>query len=164
MPRTDQAGIATNEYRDFLQGELLRQVPLFLSQYRTDIDLIELNLASSALTRQSVSVNCDGFQTQAREKFTLLMTTLGVRSAGAVSTSVVQTYSAQLEDGLRLGKSQKLDKYDEIVGMYNKTLLAAVATPVIDKVFRGTFTASGITDVLTFHLRLLLIHMPTMER
>ncbi|KAL9582380.1 MAG: hypothetical protein Q9203_005518 [Teloschistes exilis] len=139
---------ATNEYRDFLQGELLRQVPLFLSQYRTDIDLIELNLASSALTRQSVSVNCDGFQTQAREKFTLLMTTLGVRSAGAVSTSVVQTYSAQMEDGLRLGKSQKLDKYDEIVGMYNKTLLATVATPVIDKVFRGTFTASGTADAL----------------
>ncbi|KAL9578947.1 MAG: hypothetical protein Q9212_005394 [Teloschistes hypoglaucus] len=134
---------ATNEYRDYLQGELLRQVPLLLSQYRTDIDLIELNLASSALTRQSVSVNCDGLQSQAREKFTLLITTVGVRSAGSVSTSVVQTYSAQLEDGLRLGKSQKLDKYDEIVGMYNKTLLAALATPVIDKALANSYTNDG---------------------
>lgn len=116
-------------------------MPLFLSQYRTDIDLIELNLASSALTRTSVSVHCDGLQTQARQKFTLLISTLGVRPGGSVSTSVVQTYSAQLEDGLKLGKSQKVDKYDELVGMYNKTLLAGVATPVIDKVFLVTFSA-----------------------
>ncbi|KAI4204161.1 MAG: hypothetical protein LQ350_001352 [Teloschistes chrysophthalmus] len=133
----------TNEYRDYLQREFSLQVPLFLSQYRTDIDLIELNLASSALTRTSVSVHCDGLQTQARQKFTLLISTLGVRPGGSVSTSVVQTYSAQLEDGLKLGKSQKVDKYDELVGMYNKTLLAGVATPVIDKALANSYANDG---------------------
>ena len=108
---------------------------MFLSQYRTDIDLIELNLASSAATRTNVSAQCDALQTQARGKFTLLKSTLNVKSSGSISTSVVETYSAQLEDGIKLGKREKLDKYDEIVGMYNKTLLAGVMTPVIDKVF-----------------------------
>ena len=116
-------------------GEFSRRIPVILSQYRTDIDLIELNLASSAVTRANVSAQCDALQTQAREKFTLLKKTLGIESTGSISTSVVETYSAQLGEGLRLGTREKLDKYDEIVGMYNKTLLAGVMTPVIDKVY-----------------------------
>lgn len=116
-------------------GEFSRSVPVYLSQYRTDIDRIELNLASSAITKMNVSAQCDGLQTQARSKFSLLSSVLGVQSSGSISRSVVETYSAQIENGIKLGKLEKLDKYDEIVGMYNRTLLAGAVTPVIDKVF-----------------------------
>ncbi|KAI4090212.1 MAG: hypothetical protein LQ344_004904 [Seirophora lacunosa] len=134
---------ATNEYRDFLSGEFSRKIPLFLSQFRTDIDLIELNLTSSAITKINVSAQCNALQTQALEKFNLLTTTLGVKSGGSVSSSVVETYSAQLTDGTALGKREKLDKYDEIVGMYNKTLLAGVVTPVIDKALANSYANDG---------------------
>ena len=136
---------------------------MFLTLYRTEIDLIELNLASSTVTRTSVSAQCDALQTQARGKFSLLQSTLGVKSSGSVSTSVVDTYSAQLEDGIRLGKREKLDKYDEIVGMYNKTLLAGAMTPVIDKVIFSIFSAHGMLNLLTLHLRLLPIYTQTTE-
>lgn len=153
----------TNEYRDYLQGEFSRKVPLFLSQFRTDIDLIELNLASSAVTRTNVSAQCDALQTQALGKFTLLTTTLGIRSGGSISTSVVETYSAQLTDGIRTGKREKLDKYDEIVGMYNKTLLAGIITPVIDKVLLFILAMPSLADWLNFHVRLSQIHTQTTE-
>lgn len=153
-------GTATNEYRDYLTGEFSRRIPVYLSQYRTDIDLIELNLASPAVTKTNVSAQCDALQTQARGKFTLLKSTLGVNSAGAVSGSVVDTYSTQLEDGITHGKREKLDKYDEIVGMYNKTLLAGAMTPVIDKVIVLLFSRHAM---LTFHLRLFPIHTQMRE-
>ncbi|KAL9118633.1 MAG: hypothetical protein Q9187_004820 [Circinaria calcarea] len=134
---------ATDEYRQYLGGEFSRRVPVFLSQYRTDVDLIELNLNSTAVTRTNVSAQCDALQTQARGKFTLLTSTLGVKSSGAISTSVVETYSAQLEDSIRLSKREKLDKYDEVVGMYNKTLLAGVMTPVVDKALANSYANDG---------------------
>lgn len=152
-----------NEYRDYLVGEFSRRVPVFLSSYDTAVDLIELNLASSAVTRTIVSAQCDALQIQARSKFILLNQTLGVKSSGTISSSVVETYSTQLEDGIKRGKKEKLDKYDEIVGMYNKTLLAGVMTPVVDKVFLWRSPAPGVLGLLTFHLRLLLIHMQTTE-
>ena len=136
---------------------------MFLSLYRTDIDLIELNLASSAVTRTNVSTQCDALQTQARGRFTLLTSTLGVQSSGSVSGSVVDTYSTQLEDGVKLGKREKLDKYDEIVGMYNKTLLAGAMTPVIDKVMLAVYSADGMLDLLTSRSRLLPIHTQMTE-
>lgn len=97
-------------------------------------------------------------------KFTVLTQTLGVQSSGAVSTSVVETYSSQLQDGLKLGKSEKMDKYDEIVGMYNKTLLAGVVTPVIDKVSFQRSSAHRRKHLLSLDVRLLLIHTQMTER
>lgn len=145
-----------------MSGEFSRKIPLFLSQFRTDIDLIELNLTSSAITKINVSAQCNALQTQALEKFNLLTTTLGVKSGGSVSSSVVETYSAQLTDGTALGKREKLDKYDEIVGMYNKTLLAGVVTPVIDKVMQSS-SASDVVRLLNPYNRLLPIRTQTME-
>lgn len=139
-----------------------RKIPLFLSQFRTDIDLIQLNLSSSPITRTNVSAQCDALQTQALGKFNLLTTTLGVKSAGSVSSSVVETYSAQLTDGTGLGIREKLDEYDEIVGMYNKTLLAGVVTPVIDKVMQSP-SASDVVGLLNPYNRLLPIRTQTME-
>ncbi|KAI4101415.1 MAG: hypothetical protein LQ339_005064 [Xanthoria mediterranea] len=137
------------QYDIKLQDALIPQVepPAYLTitddselKYRTDIDLIKLNLASSAVTRTNVSAQCDALKELTMGKFTVLTQTLGVQSSGAVSTSVVETYSSQLQDGLKLGKSEKMDKYDEIVGMYNKTLLAGVVTPVIDKKWSDWYT------------------------
>lgn len=145
-----------------MSGEFSRKIPLFLSQFRTDIDLIELNLTSSAITKINVSAQCNALQTQALAKFNLLTTTLGAKSGGSVSSSVVETYSAQLTDGTALGKREKLDKYDEIVGMYNKTLLAGVVTPVIDKVMQSC-SASDVVGLLNPYNRLLPIRTQTME-
>ena len=123
-------------------GEFSRRLPLILAQYRTDVDSIVLDLTSSAITRASVSAQCDGYQTQARQSLKTSTSTLGIKSSGgSVSASVVDTQSAQLEDSIRLGKSEKLDKYDEIVGMYNKALLAGIIQPVVDKVILRSSTA-----------------------
>ena len=116
-------------------GEFSRRVPLILAQYRTDVDSIVLDLASVAITRTSVSTQCDVYQGQALQSLDLSSSNLGIKTlGGSVSASVVATYSAQLQDSIKMGKREKLDKYDEIVGTYNKTLLAGVTLPVIDKV------------------------------
>ena len=133
-------------------------MPLILNLYRSNVDSIVLDLASSAITRISVSTQCDGYQAQARQSFGLSASTLGIKSSGgSVSSSVVDTYSSQLEDSIKLGKREKLDKFDEIVGMYNKTLLAGILLPVIDKVIFRSSSALHMLDLLTCLCRLLQI-------
>lgn len=81
-----------------------------------------------------ITTDCDSYARDARNKYELLLTRLMIQSDGVVSKSIVETFRDQLEDGLKIGKTTKLGKYDEVVSGYNKALLTSIVVPVIDQV------------------------------
>jgi hypothetical protein len=126
-----------------LNGELDRQIPLYLLDYNDQLDATDLNLDSPATTKVNVDAQCEAKMTEARNKFTLLQASLNVQKDGMISASILATSLSKLESGLKLGKKEKLSKYDEVVSMYNKALLTSVLIPVIDIVSRLTPSGNG---------------------
>jgi hypothetical protein len=126
-----------------LNGELDRQIPLYLLDYNDQLDATDLNLDSPATTKVNVDAQCEAKMTEARNKFTLLQASLNVQKDGVISASILATSLSKLESGLKLGKKEKLSKYDEVVSMYNKALLTSVLIPVIDIVSRLTPSGNG---------------------
>jgi hypothetical protein len=59
---------------------------------------------------------------------------LHLQPDGAVSKSIIDTTRSQIESSLKVGKTAKLAKYDEVVSVYNKTLLTKFVVPIIDQV------------------------------
>lgn len=72
--------------------------------------------------------------TVAKNKFSLAKGNLHASQGGAISSTTIQTYQSQLDMGLELDRKAKIDKYDEVVSVYNKALLSDMVIPIIDQV------------------------------
>ncbi|KAF7901924.1 uncharacterized protein EAF01_007222 [Botrytis porri] len=59
--------------------------------------------------------------------------------------------------GLELYRKAKVDKYDEVVSVYNKALLSEVVIPIIDQTLANNFVSTAALDTkITMHLMIFM--------
>ncbi|ESZ95384.1 hypothetical protein SBOR_4240 [Sclerotinia borealis F-4128] len=138
--------LACDTYKGYISGELAAQVPLILQACRNQLDLIDLNLDSPTTTRDQITVTSNAAVTDAKNKFTLAKGKLNTLPNGTISSTVIQTYQLQLDMGLELDRKAKVDKYDEVVSVYNKALLTELVIPIVDQTLANNFTSTGALD------------------
>ncbi|QSZ35436.1 hypothetical protein DSL72_008306 [Monilinia vaccinii-corymbosi] len=138
--------LACDNYRSYISGELSARVPLILQACRNQLDLIDLNLDLPTTTREQITVTSNAAVTDARNKFTLAKGRLNALPNGTISTTTIQTYQLQLDSGLELDRRAKVDKYDEVVSVYNKALLTELVIPIVDQTLANDYTSTEALD------------------
>ncbi|THV43701.1 hypothetical protein BGAL_1064g00010 [Botrytis galanthina] len=137
---------ACDTYKAYITGELAGQVPLILQSCRDQLDLIDLNLDLPTTTRIQITLSSSAAVTIAKNKFTLAKGNLHALPNGAISSTKIQTYQSQLDMGLELDRRAKVDKYDEVVSVYNKALLSEIIMPIIDQTLANNFVSTAALD------------------
>ncbi|TGO11294.1 hypothetical protein BTUL_0113g00240 [Botrytis tulipae] len=137
---------ACDTYKAYITGELAGQVPLIIQSCRDQLDLIDLNLDLPTTTRVQIILSSNAAVTIAKNKFTLAKGNLHALPNGAISSTKIQTYQSQLDIGLELDRKAKVDKYDEVVSVYNKALLSEIIIPIIDQTLANNFVSTAALD------------------
>ena len=101
--------------------------------------MIDLDFSRNARTRTDVEVNCNTNADIYRVKLKSLEQSFNVQPHGVVSSSILATAESDFETKLKLGKEEKLNKYDEVVSVFNKALLTIVTFDVINKSLANTY-------------------------
>jgi hypothetical protein len=108
-------------------------MPQWLIDYADSVDAISIDLKNNQ-HRSDVAKLCDDNISAAHQKFLTLQQTVGMVPKGPVSTSVVALANSKFDSELTKQKTAKLDKYDEIVGIWNRALLSTTIEPLVKKV------------------------------
>ncbi|KAF7948284.1 uncharacterized protein EAE97_003695 [Botrytis byssoidea] len=137
---------ACDTYKAYITAELAGQVPLIIQSCRDQLDLIDLNLDLPTTTRVQIILLSNAAVTIAKNKFTLAKGNLHALPNGAISSTKIQTYQSQLDIGLELDRKAKVDKYDEVVSVYNQALLSEIIIPITDQTLANNFISTSALD------------------
>lgn len=73
---------------------------------------------------------------------------LHIQPNGVVSSSIIQSFRHELQEAFDLAKNAKVDKYNEVVSIYNKALLTSIIVPIVDTVgFTGLPQIPKLTTI-----------------
>ena len=96
--------------------------------------MIELDFSHQPRSRVDVDSNCDNSAQIYLAKLKTLEQGLNVQPNGVISSSILAAANNNFQTQLRYSKNEKLSKYDEVVSIFNKALLAMTTLDVINEV------------------------------